>query len=583
MSSATEVTLSEDKKETEVTNVKITRPKNINVASFLKTIAEEKPYKHAVVFPYGRDAQGRVAYTHLTFQQLHRDSDCLAHGLSKFGITRNTRTILMMPPSLDFFTLIFALFKTGAVPVVVDPGMGVKRMLACLKESRAEAMVAISKAHLLRLLHPGSFKHVNYLVTVGKGWFRKGPSLSDLMVRPWKPYPIVKMEQNDAAAILFTTGSTGPAKGVVYTHDVFAAQVRTIRSTFKLSSDEIDLPTFPLFSLFDPAMGVTAIIPDMDPTQPVKADPKKIFEAFRNQGINQMFASPALLDRVGRYASRLNLKAPFLKRVISAGAPVAPSTIKTFVKMLPKDGDIITAYGATEAMPIATIDSSEILSTTLPLTQKGFGVCVGRPVEGITVKIIEINDNPISTWTEENMMGEGEIGEIVVQGELVTRYYLERPEDDALAKIKDGDKFWHRMGDLGWCDQHGRLWFCGRKSHRVQGGGKTYFTIPCEAIFNAHPRVFRSALVGVGPIPHQKPVICIELEANDDGRNKPILTKELLKLAKTNILTEDIDTILYHKEFPVDIRHNAKIFREKLALWAAERVKFKAVKKEPKQ
>ncbi len=547
----------------------------VNVANYLRDLAEEKPYERAVIFPQTKDDQGRIAYTHLTFQQLHRESDILAHGLVQLGISKGTRTILMVPPSLDLFSLIFAFFKTGAIPVLVDPGMGVSRMLSCLKESRAEAIIGIPKAHMLRLLRPGSFKHVKYQITIGKRWFWGGATLADLRARPWKPFPIVETSGSDMAAILFTTGSTGPAKGVIYSHGVFDAQVKSLKETFDFSDREIDLPTFPLFSLFDPALGMTAVIPDMDPTLPAKVDPKKIMEAFQNQGVTHMFASPALLDRVGRFTNRLNLRIPTLKRVISAGAPVAPNIIKTFVKALGKESEIVTGYGATEAMPVATIGSQEILTKTLPLTEKGFGVCVGRPVNGVKVNIIEIDDEPIEDWSKAIKLGEGEIGEIVVQGDLVTRNYFERPQDDALSKIADGENFWHRMGDLGWCDQHGRLWFCGRKSHRVQGSNKTYFTIPCEAIFNAHPRVFRSALVGIGPIGQQTPVICIELEANDGGENKKQLIQELKEMAKKNILTEDIEKILFHKQFPVDIRHNAKIFREKLALWAADQVKRK--------
>lgn len=544
----------------------------VNVANYLRTMAEKHPHKRAVIFPHGKDDQGRIAYTHLTFQQLDRDSDTIAHGLVKAGITRGTRTILMARPSLDFFALIFSFFKIGAVPVVVDPGMGVRRMMACLKESRAEALVGIPTAHLLRLTHPGSFKRVKYRVTVGKRWLWRGPTFNDMKQQPWKPYPIAPTKPSDIAAILFTTGSTGPAKGAVYTHGVFDAQVTAIGSTFKFDGTEIDLPTFPLFSLFGPPLGMTAVIPDMDPTQPAKVDPTKIIEAFQDQGVSHMFASPALMDRVGRYCNRLNLKAPALKRVISAGAPVAPRIIKNFAKIMGKDGEIFTGYGATEAMPVATIGSKEILAKTLSLTEKGFGVCVGRPVKGIAVKIIEICDNPIQTWSEAKVMEDGEIGEITVQGDLVTRHYFERPQDDALSKIEDGNRFWHRMGDLGWFDQHGRLWFCGRKNHRVRSEEKTYFTIPCEAIFNNHPRVFRSALVGIGPVGKQRPVICIELEAGDDGKNKPQLVKELMKLAKDNILTEDINTFFFHEQFPVDIRHNAKIFREKLAVWAAKRI-----------
>lgn len=545
----------------------------VNVANHLKAVADENPYKRAVVFAQARDIQGRTAYTHLTFQQLDRESDTLAHGLTHYGISRGMRTILMLKPSLDFFILVFALFKAGIVPVVVDPGMGVKRMLACLKESRAEALIGIPKAHALRFLHPGSFKNIRRAVTVGKRWFWGGPMLSQLQTGPWKPFPVADTQESDMAAILFTTGSTGPAKGVIYTHGNFDAQVRAIRETFIFSGNEIDFSTFPLFSLFDPALGMTAVIPEMDPTQPAKIDPVKVFEAFQNLGVSHMFASPALMDRVGRYAARLNLRAPALNRVISSGAPVAPSIIKTFVKMLGKEGEVFSGYGATEAMPVATIGSDEILSKTLPLTEKGYGVCVGLPVKNVTVRIIDISDDPIQNWSESNMLSEGEIGEIVVKGELVTRNYFDRPQDDALSKIEDGESFWHRMGDLGWFDHHGRLWFCGRKSHRVQAAEKTYFTIPCEAIFNTHPRVYRSALVGVGPIGKQKPVICIELESNDNGENKKQLIQELIGLAKANVLTEDIDTILFQKQFPVDIRHNAKIFREKLAVWASTQVK----------
>jgi acyl-coenzyme A synthetase/AMP-(fatty) acid ligase len=128
------------------------------------------------------------------------------------------------------------------------------------------------------------------------------------------------------------------------------------------------------------------------------------------------------------------------------------------------------------------------------------------------------------------------------------------------------------MGDLGWMDKTGRIWFCGRKNHRVITENGTLYSVPCESIFNNHPRVFRSALVGVGTPPGQKPVIVIELEENDPGKDKETLTHELLTMARENPLTESIDTILFKKKLPVDIRHNSKIFREKLAEWAAEKV-----------
>jgi acyl-coenzyme A synthetase/AMP-(fatty) acid ligase len=129
------------------------------------------------------------------------------------------------------------------------------------------------------------------------------------------------------------------------------------------------------------------------------------------------------------------------------------------------------------------------------------------------------------------------------------------------------------MGDLGWKDNKGRFWFCGRKNQRIITETGTLFTIPCEAIFNNHPDVFRSALVGVGTAPKQQPVICVELEQGSKNKNKNELVDELLKLARQHEHTKHIETVLFHKSFPVDIRHNSKIFREKLTVWAEKRLK----------
>ena len=547
--------------------------KTVNVATHLKTMARIQPYRRAVVSPVGRDKHGRVAYAHLTFRQLDRESDCFAHGLQKAGIVRGTRTIVMVRPSIEFFILTFAIFKVGAVPVMVDPGMGIGRMLSCLRESRPEAMIGIPPAHVLRVLRPGYFKDVRIAVTVGRKWFWGGLTLHDIRRLPWEPFTIADTSENDTAAVLFTTGSTGPAKGAIYTHGIFDAQVRLIREQFGITPDEIDLPTFPLFALFDPALGMTAIIPDMDPTRPALVNPQKIVEAVVNHGVTNMFASPALLNRVGRYGKRKSIKLPSLKRVISAGAPATPANIAQFTHMLEDDGEIHTGYGATEAMPVSSFGSKEILSETAPLSEKGFGVCVGRPIKGIQVRVIAISDEPIAAWSDALVVKNGEIGEITVQGDIVTKGYFERPQNDSLSKIRDGEQIWHRMGDLGWIDKKDRLWFCGRKSHRVITADKTLFTVPCEAIFNNHPAVFRSALVGVGQPPQQFPVVCIELEPDHKKCDQKRLFEELAELARGNMLTETIDTFLVHPGFPVDIRHNSKIFREKLVVWSEKKLK----------
>ena len=545
----------------------------VNIASHLKRMAEITPYKRAVVYPAGRDNSGRVTYSHLTFLQLDRESDCLAHGMHNAGITRGTRTILMVKPGLEFFVIIFSLFKTGAVPVVVDPGMGIRRMVTCFKEGRPEAFIGIPTAHVLRTLYPKFFKTLKTWVTVGRRWFWRGFTLRRLRRVPWTPYSMAQTRKGDTAAILFTTGSTGPAKGAVYTHGNFDAQLGHIKSHLKISRDEIDLSTFPLFALFWPALGITSVIPDMDPTKPARVNPKSIIQAISNQGVTSMFASPALLNRVGEYGKKNRIKLPSLKRVISAGAPVSPSIIEQFSSMLCGDAEIHTPYGATEAVPIISITSNQILSETRKFSDQGYGICIGRPINDLKVCIIKVCDDPIDKWSEDLMAPDGEIGEISVKGDLVTRNYFERPDSDALAKIKDRDSFWHRMGDVGWKDSKGRIWFCGRKSHRVVTENRTLFTIPCEAIFNNHPRVYRSALVGIRPRSRQKPVICIELKRDKIKNNKKTIKNELLALAQQHELTQDIESVLFHPSFPVDIRHNSKIFREKLAIWAEKKIK----------
>ena len=286
-----------------------------------------------------------------------------------------------------------------------------------------------------------------------------------------------------------------------------------------------------------------------------------------------MFASPALLNRVGEYGKKNRIKLPSLKRVISAGAPVSPSIIEQFSSMLCGDAEIHTPYGATEAVPIISITSNEILSETRKFSEQGYGICIGRPINDLKVCIIKVSDDPIDKWSEDLMVQDGEIGEITVKGDLVTRNYFERPEADALAKIKDQDSFWHRMGDVGWKDSKGRIWFCGRKSHRVATENRTLFTIPCEAIFNNHPRVFRSALVGIGPRTSTKTGHLHRTETSTKlNITKKRLKMNLLELAQQHELTQDIEIVLFHPSFPVDIRHNSKIFREKLAIWAEKKL-----------
>jgi len=545
----------------------------VNIAAHLTAMAQRQPWRQAVVFPAGRDAQGRVSYTHYTFAQLDTVSDQVAHGLQRIGIQRGMNTALMVPPSLDFFALTFALFKLGAVPVLIDPGIGARNLGKGLAEAAPGAFIGVAKAHAARVLLSWARQTVRIKVSVGSRAWLGGHTLEQVRAlgSGGGVFPTTQPEPGETAAILFTSGSTGPSKGVVYTHEYFNWQIEHIRSLYGIEPGELDLPTFPLFALFGPALGMTAILPDMDPTRPAQVDPVKIIEAIENFGITNLFGSPAVINRLGRYGEANGIKLPTLRRVISAGAPVPAKVIQRFAALLMPGTQVFTPYGATECLPVASIGSDELLGETRHLTDQGRGVCVGRPVPGLTVKAIHITDEAIGTWSDALEMPPGEIGELAVKGPHVTCTYHQRPEATALAKIPD-DKggFYHRMGDVGYLDERGRIWFCGRKSHRVVTRQGVYFTIPCEAVFNTHPAVFRTALVGVPREGDVEPVLCVELEPEARETNPVTLRSELGAIASKFPHTQAIRTFHFHPAFPVDIRHNAKIFREQLAVWAAK-------------
>ena len=370
----------------------------------------------------------------------------------------------------------------------------------------------------------------------------------------------------DPAAVLFTSGATGPAKGAVYTHSMFLAQVGLIRDSFGISEGGVDLATFPLFSLFSAALGITAVIPNMNPVKPGSADPKKIVSAIEEEKATSLFASPALLSVLANHASETGLKLSTLTRVISAGAPVQPQLAASFESCLSSDARLLTPYGATEAMPLTSIDAKEI-AVVRGMTEQGFGMCVGKPLPGHKIIIIAISDSKLDSIAQAKIMGVGEIGEIVAKGPVVSQAYFERPEETKMSLISGPDgQIWRRMGDLGWQDAQGRVWFCGRKSQRVVTSQGTFFTICCEAVFNNHPKVRRSALVGVGGSP--RPVVVVETSSSVSKKAWPAMVEELKALARANPRTRTIKTFLKSGRFPVDVRHNAKISREKLAAWA---------------
>ncbi len=545
-----------------------------NIATALYASYQTQPQATAIILAQKPNRMGQLTYTHHSFETLVKESEVLAAGLQNKGIVRGMRTVLMVPPSLEFFALMFAMLKSGIVPVLIDPGMGLDNLKTCLHEAQPEAFVGVTKAHLARKILGWGKDSVKINVTIGPKLFWAGSTLTDLR-RFGRKSPLTGVADTrpeDLAAILFTSGSTGVPKGVVYQHRQFLAQIERIRETYQVQAGEVDLATFPPFALFDPALGMTSVVPWMDPTKPALVSPAYIFDAIERFQVTHMFGSPALLNRISRYGQEKQIHLPSLRRVLSAGAPVPWQTLERMQSLLPVEAEIFTPYGATECLPVASIGSREILGETQLLTREGKGVCIGKAVNGVEVAIIPITDTPIAEWDDSLALPVGELGEIVVKGDNVTTAYFNRQASTDLAKIADPDgSVRHRMGDLGYLDEQARIWFCGRKSHRVITPQATLYTIPCEAIFNTHPDVYRTGLVGVGEPGQLQPVVCVELEKNPSQAQNQIIL-DLQDLAQKYPHTRTIRHFLIHPALPVDIRHNSKIFREKLVPWATEKL-----------
>ena len=545
------------------------------IADMFSAIARSRPHDVAVVQPCGTDATGRRAYVHQTYRQMDEDSSRLAYGLAELGLGRGSRAVVMMKPSIDYFSLVFALFKLGAVPVHIDSGMDLENVGRCVAEAEPDAFFGDEESFTESVLLGWGKESVRLRVRVGPSSAISGISLNEIRnsVPEGTAFETAAMSPEEPAMIAYTSGSTGVAKGAVAPHSYISGIILGLRRGYESVSNQGHLSPFPPFLMFNFGIGLKSVIPDMNSSQPGMVDPDRIIHQIEDLGLQYLFATPAFMERLERRATAANITLTSLKRVLWAGSAVHPSELARFKRLTP-NAEIVCVYSSTEATPIATIESAEILATA-KRTETGGGICLGRPIPGMDVRIAAISDAPIAQWTDDLEVRRGETGEICVRGVTVSPSYLNRPDATRMAKIpvpKDGT-FFHRMGDLGYVDEEGRLWFCGRKDHRVETRRGLLLSSACEGVFDAHPGVRRSGLAGVERDGETIGVLCVQLET---GAEPETLQTELLELAQRHSATRAIDTILFHPSLPVDTRHNSKIVREKLAVWAAKRLEESA-------
>lgn len=502
-----------------------------------------------------------VHYLETTFAELSARIDSYRGGLVKMGLRPNDRVLMLAPPSADFIAMAYAVFGAGATAVFIDPGIGRRALFDCITRSNPAALFGVARAQLLRWfnLMPG----LRLAVTAGRGLRIGGPNLRDLAkTGAATPAPVAKPAATPVIA--FTSGATGLPKGVVFSDAMFRAVMLLFREVLVLHAGERALPLLPIFSLLLPAGGITTVIPPLDPKHPLALSPRRVLRVHRDLDVRYAFGSPTIWNRIAGYAQRSKEDLRPLERIYMAGAPVSKALVERVQGVMP-GGQVYVPYGATEALLVSLAAADQIVgSTSVHAVGGELGTLIGKPVGGIEARVVHIREGEPAAIEELPAL---EIGEVIVRGAVVSASYLDDPGADRVAKLMCGDGLWHRMGDMAYKDADGNLYFCGRQAHLISRAMRTYYSVPTERIFNAHPAVRRSALIDLGP--GRAPGVAVEPNRwPATHRRRHELVKELRALAATDPITCELEDFFLHPDFPVDARHNAKIFRDRLGHWA---------------
>ena len=553
----------------------------LNLGDELARVADLRPEAPAVILATGKKSDGKHRYATLPFRRCRELYEQYFHGLHGCGIKRGDTVLLLMKPMLDLVPVVFALWKIGAVLLSVDPGASREQKLKCIEEIGPSGMIGIPLAHALRFLYPNTFRSITHPVIAGRRWFLRGPTLQSFLGKKQGESTVHHPTMaDDEIAVIFTSGSTGAPKGVIYTHGNGASVSQFMKGALDLGPDDKCLVCHPIFAIYFAGLGNTVVIPDIDPRFPAKADPKSILEIIHDQKPTISFMPPPVLVNLFRYAVDKKEKIPYLKRILTTGSPLALDLIRGLHKAFAaSDADVCSMYGATEALSVCYADGNDILSHAAGKMLEGKGTYLGRPASGVHVRTIRITDQCINNWRDASVLSPGEIGEICVSGPSVTPEYKNRPDDTRKAKIDDSGRRWHRMGDVGCVDEDGCLWYYGRIADRIKTNNGVLYPHLIESIFDKHPQVFRSALVGISSINSslKRPVIIIEPRDKPISRKKKMeLHQELKAFAHSHPDTRVIEEIIiYSGDFPVDVRHNVKIRHDLLTLYAEEELREK--------
>jgi olefin beta-lactone synthetase len=506
----------------------------MNVAEMLRERARQDGDRPAII------ERGRT----ISFADLDRAGAAAAAELAHAGLAPGMRALIMSQMSIDLYVAMIGIFRLRLTAVFVDPSAGSDHLTACVARVRPDAFIAVPRAHLLRLTS-SALRSIPIKMTLGRvASSACAPSSTVRVGEISEP-----CEPDTPAIITFTSGATGVPKAAVRTHGFLLAQHRALAASLALESGETDLTTLPIVLLANLASGVTSIIPDADLRAPGAIRPESVLDQIQQLQPARIVAAPALLERLIDGASRRGTRLGSLRRIYTGGAPVFPGLLDKIAGAAPA-ASIIAVYGSTEAEPIASIDRREIGQEDRVAMQQGAGLLAGQPASSINVRILPDRwGTPVTVRHRQDLerqaLSSGTIGEIVVSGDHVLGGYLDGAGDDE-TKIHAGTCVWHRTGDAGYFDGHGRLWLLGRCAARVSDRLGVLYPLAVECAASGVPGLRRSAFVQ-----HQgRRVLVIEVEHK---------LREVREALMGRLAWARLDEVLTVKQVPVDHRHNAKI------------------------
>jgi acyl-coenzyme A synthetase/AMP-(fatty) acid ligase/pimeloyl-ACP methyl ester carboxylesterase len=499
--------------------------------------------------------------TQIAFAQLHAEVGRVAAGLVELGVDRGDRVALMVPPGIDLAVCVYACWRIGAVVVVADAGLGARGMSRALASADPAYLIGVPRALAAAktLRWPGIRISTGPSAPAATRLLGVRATLDDLRRRGQGRDLPAPPNGLDEAGMGFTSGATGPAKGVLYRHHQLQAQRDALVDLYGIEAGDRLVAAFGPFALFGPIMGIPSVVPDVEVTSPGDLTARALAEAAEAIQATLVFASPAALSNVAATADALSpghraaLRA--VRLVMSAGAPVPASVLRAAAEVMP-NAEFHTPYGMTEVLPVADISLVEIEEIG-----PGNGVCVGFPVEGVEVAIAPLDMKGKATG--------GLSVESSVIGEVCIRAAHMRDGYDKLWMTQQGASQpagWHRSGDVGHLDDSGRLWIEGRMGDIATTASGPITPVGIEHSVAALPEVAHAAAVGVGPAGAQVLVVVLVPTA---ARSKPDLADEdLADKVRAQVSQADVAAVLTVPSIPVDKRHNSKIDRPRVAQWA---------------